>query len=143
MFPIATEFSFWLVLAEWEFFELTDKSNNNTEFTLRTASDIADQLPLAHQLYLDTFAKVFLAPDKTLIQALFSNETPYDFSTHTCLESVAGTAIADQLYGNELNNTITGRDGNDTIFADGGSDTIQGGAGLETIKYTLHRPITH
>ena len=137
MFTIATEFSFWLVLAEWEYFELTDKSNNNTEFTLRTASDIADKLPLAHQLYLDTFAKVFSVPDKTLIQALFSNETPYNFSTHTGLESVAGTAIADQLYGNELNNTITGRDGNDTIFADGGSDTIQGGAGLDTIKYAL------
>ena len=137
MFTIATEFSFWLVLAEWEFFELTDKSNNNTEFTLRTASDIVDKLPLAHQLYLDTFAKVFSAPDKTLIQALFSNETPYDFSTHTGLESVTGTAIADQLYGNELNNTINGRDGNDTIFADGGSDTIEGGTGLDTIKYTL------
>jgi len=134
---IVQEFSFWLVLAEWEYFELTDKSNNNTEFTLRTASDIADKLPLAHQLYLDTFAKVFSAPDKTLIQALFSNETPYDFSTHTGLESVTGTAIADQLYGNELNNTITGRDGNDTIFADGGSDTIEGGTGLDTIKYTL------
>ena len=137
MFTIATEFSFWLVLAEWEYFELTDKSNNNTEFTLRTASDIADKLPLAHQLYLDTFAKVFSAPDKSLIQALFSNETTYDFSTHTGLESVTGTAIADQLYGNELNNTITGRDGNDTIFADGGSDTIEGGTGLDTIKYTL------
>ena len=137
MFTIATEFSFWLVLAEWEFFELTDKSNNNTEFTLRTASDIADKLPLAHQLYLDTFAKVFSVPDKTLIQALFSNETTYDFSTHTGLESVTGTAIADQLYGNELNNTITGRDGNDTIFADGGSDTINGGTGLDTVKYTL------
>ena len=134
---IVQEFSFWLVLAEWEYFELTDKSNNNTEFTLRTASDIADKLPLAHQLYLDTFAKVFSAPDKSLIQALFSNETPYDFSTHTGLESVTGTAIADQLYGNELNNTITGRDGNDTIFADGGSDTIEGGTGLDTIKYTL------
>ena len=137
MKTIVTEFSYWLVLAEWEYFELTDKSNNNTEFTLRTASDIADKLPLAHQLYLDTFAKVFSAPDKTLIQALFSNETPYDFSTHTGLESVTGTAIADQLYGNELNNTITGRDGNDTIFADGGSDTIEGGTGLDTIKYTL------
>ena len=137
MFTIATEFSFWLVLAEWEYFELTDKSNNNTEFTLRTASDIADKLPLAHQLYLDTFAKVFSAPDKSLIQALFSNETTYDFSTHTGLESVTGTAIADQLYGNELNNTITGRDGNDTIFADGGSDTIEGGTGLDMIKYTL------
>ena len=137
MFTIATEFSFWLVLAEWEYFELTDKSNNNTEFTLRTASDIADKLPLAHQLYLDTFAKVFSTPDKSLIQALFSNETTYDFSTHTGLESVTGTAIADQLYGNELNNTITGRDGNDTIFADGGSDTIEGGTGLDTIKYTL------
>ena len=134
---IVQEFSFWLVLAEWEYFELTDKSNNNTEFTLRTASDIADKLPLAHQLYLDTFAKVFSAPDKSLIQALFSNETTYDFSTHTGLESVTGTAIADQLYGNELNNTITGRDGNDTIFADGGSDTIEGGTGLDTIKYTL------
>jgi hypothetical protein len=137
MFTIATEFSFWLVLAEWEYFELTDKSNNNTEFTLRTASDIADKLPLAHQLYLDTFAKVFSAPDKSLIQALFSNETTYDFLTHTGLESVTGTAIADQLYGNELNNTINGRDGNDTIFADGGSDTIEGGTGLDTIKYTL------
>ena len=134
---IVQEFSFWLVLAEWEYFELTDKSNNNTEFTLRTASDIADKLPLAHQLYLDTFAKVFSAPDKSLIQALFSNETTYDFLTHTGLESVTGTAIADQLYGNELNNTITGRDGNDTIFADGGSDTIEGGTGLDTIKYTL------
>ena len=146
MFTILTEFSFWLVLAEWEYFELTDKSNNNTEFTLRTASDIADKLPLAHQLYLDTFAKVYSIPDKTLIQALFSTETPYVFSTYTGLESVTETVLAVQLYGNELNNTITGNNGdntiygnagNDTIFADGGSDTINGGTGLDTIKYAL------
>ena len=145
---IATEFAYWLVLAEWGYFEIADKVNDNTEFTLQTASDIAVKLPLAHQLYLDTFAKIFSVPDKTLIQALFSKKMPYDFSTYTGLENVMGTALADQLYGNEHNNIITGKNGNDTIygnagndtiFADGGSDTIQGGAGLDTIKYALSK----
>ena len=135
MKTVATEFAYWLVLAEWEYFDVAGMSANNTEFTLRTASDISNNLPLAHQLYLNTFAKVFSVPDKALIQSVYSTETPYVFST----TDIAGSIIADILYGNELDNTIRGDAGNDTIFADGGSDTIQGGLGLDTIQYTLTR----
>jgi|TARA_B110000879_G_scaffold202806_1_gene279630 Ca2+-binding RTX toxin-like protein len=64
----------------------------------------------------------------------------------TEIENIAGSAFADQLYGNKLNNTITGNAGNDQIIAgagndimlaDYGSDTLTGGAGLDTAKYTL------
>jgi Ca2+-binding RTX toxin-like protein len=64
----------------------------------------------------------------------------------TQLENVRGSAFADKLYGNGLNNIITGNDGGDTIYAyagddtivaDGGSDTIDGGLGLDTVTYSL------
>ena len=74
------EFSYWLILAEWEYFDITDKANNNTEFTLRTASDIANKLPLAHELYLDTAAKILSRPDEALIQSLFSKESGHSDS---------------------------------------------------------------
>ena len=77
---IVIEFSYWLILAEWEYFEITDKANNNIEFTLRTASDIASKLPLAHDLYLDTAAKILSRPDETIIQSLFSKESEHNDS---------------------------------------------------------------
>ena len=77
---IVIEFSYWLILAEWEYFEITDKANNNIEFTLRTASDIASKLPLAHELYLDTAAKILSRPDETIIQSLFSKESEHNDS---------------------------------------------------------------
>ena len=112
------EFSYWLILAEWEYFEITNTSNNNTEFTLRTPSDIADKLPLAHELYLNTVAKILSPPDKTLIQSLFSKETAYDFSTHD--------PGADTITGNSSANNIQGGAGN---------DIIDGGSGIDTAVY--------
>ena len=45
---VVTEFAYWLVLAEWEYFEIANIENDNAEFTLRTASDLADKLPVSY-----------------------------------------------------------------------------------------------
>ena len=95
MKTVATEFAYWLVLAEWEYFDVAGISADHPEFTLRTASDIANHLPLAHQLYLDTFAKIFSVPDKTLIQSVYSRETEYDFSAP--LNTVLSTPVSEDI----------------------------------------------
>ncbi|MDA9033874.1 M10 family metallopeptidase C-terminal domain-containing protein, partial [Hyphomicrobiales bacterium] len=100
------EFSYWLILAEWEYFQITDKANNNTEFTLRTASDIADKLPLAHELYLDTAAKILSRPDEIIIQSLFSKESEDNDSNSSDAEDVSTLAAKSQQTYNESNQTI-------------------------------------
>ena len=95
MKTVVTEFAYWLVLAEWDYVDFVGKAINNEEFTLRTASDIANHLPLGHQLYLDTFAKVFSVPDKTLIQSVYSRETPYDFLSP--LNTVLSTSVSEDI----------------------------------------------
>lgn len=115
------EFSYWLILAEWEFFEITDKANNNTEFTLRTASDIESKLPLAHELYLDTAAKILSRPDEALIQSLFSK----DSENNDSVTNDESTAIDDSIYSREgtfLGNNYTIKmlgDNEEEIYAKG------------------------
>jgi hypothetical protein len=92
------EFAYWLILAEWDYYDITDKAgSDNTEFTLRTANDIAVNLPLAHQLYLDTAAKIMSAPDKELITSIYSAEDlnqDIALDNFTVIEGVSGTHIA-------------------------------------------------
>ncbi len=45
---------------------------------------------------------------------------------------INGTAGADNLTGNNLDNTINGLGGNDSLTASGGTDTLNGGAGDDT-----------
>lgn len=74
---LAVEFAWWVILAEWDLFEVAGKdSSSNKEFTLRTSSDIAQKLPLAHKLYTETAAKLFSIPDASILTNLFYN-APY------------------------------------------------------------------
>ena len=78
---LATEFAYWFILAEWDYYSISGVNETN-EFTLRTSKDIAEKLPLAHELYQDIVTKVLAVPNKTFTEALFSREKEYDFSTH-------------------------------------------------------------
>ena len=78
---LATEFAYWFILAEWDYYSISGMNETN-EFTLRTSKDIAEKLPLAHELYQDIVTKVLAVPNKTFTEALFSREKEYDFSTH-------------------------------------------------------------
>ena len=125
---IVIEFSYWLILAEWEYFDITDKANNNTEFTLRTASDIANKLPLAHELYLDTAAKILSRPDERIIQSLFSKDSVDNDSNLEDAEETTTSLeknIDDSIYSREgtfLGNNYTINmlgDNEDEIYAKG------------------------
>ena len=78
---LATEFAYWFILAEWDYYSISGMNETN-EFTLRTSKDIAEKLHLAHELYKDIVTKVLAVPNKTFTEALFSREKEYDFSTH-------------------------------------------------------------
>ena len=69
------EFAYWLVLAEWNYFEPTGNKKQgltgNDEFKLGLPEEIASELPLGHQLYKDYVEKILSIPDKDLIVSLF------------------------------------------------------------------------
>ena len=119
---LATEFAYWFILAEWDYYSISGMNETN-EFTLRTSKDIAEKLPLAHELYQDIVTKVLAVPNKTFTEALFSREKEYDFSTHIAggsnekiseeknsnssdAEDVSTSAAKSQQTYNESNQTI-------------------------------------
>ncbi|MEZ0231973.1 MAG: beta strand repeat-containing protein [Methylophilaceae bacterium] len=53
----------------------------------------------------------------------------------TGIENLEGSAFADKLIGNELNNQIFGLVGDDTLEGMGGSDTLDGGTGTNTLSF--------
>ena len=69
------EYAYWLILAEWDYFIVSGNKQQgmtgNGEFTLGTSSEIREQLPLGHQLYVDYVEKILSIPDKNLIESLF------------------------------------------------------------------------
>jgi len=69
------EYAYWLILAEWDYFGITDKSmdgmSGNEEFIIGTPEEIDAQLPLGHQLYKDYVEKVLSIPNKQKIVSLF------------------------------------------------------------------------
>ena len=72
---ITQEYAYWLILAEWDYFVISgNKQEGMTghgEFTLGTPSEIQEQLPLGHQLYVDYVEKILSVPDKNTIISLF------------------------------------------------------------------------
>ena len=60
---------------EWDYFIVSGNKQQgmtgNGEFTLGTSSEIREQLPLGHQLYVDYVEKILSVPDKNLIESLF------------------------------------------------------------------------
>jgi hypothetical protein len=69
------EYAYWLVLAEWNYFEPTGNKkqglSGNDEFKLGLPEEIAFELPIGHQLYKDYVEKILSVPDKDLIVSLF------------------------------------------------------------------------
>ena len=117
---ITTEFAYWLILAEWDYFEFADAvqegySTGNEEFTLGTSAEIQDNLPLAHKLYEDTASKVLNKPDASLIENLFLNfSSSNDSSVYSSSSSTdASSEISYTLSGTDANyfniDTSTGR----------------------------------
>jgi len=72
---ITQEYAYWLILAEWDYYEVTGKKEpgmtGNGEFTLGTPLEIQSNLPLGHKLYKDYIEKILTPPDKDKIKALF------------------------------------------------------------------------
>ena len=73
---ITQEYAYWLILAEWDYFVISGNKQEgmtgNIEFSLGTPSEIREQLPLGHQLYVDYVEQILTEPDKTLIESLFN-----------------------------------------------------------------------
>ena len=72
---LATEYVYWLILAEWDYFVTAGKKEEgitgNGEFSIGTSAEIASQLPIGHQFYEDHVKKVLSIPDTATITALF------------------------------------------------------------------------
>ena len=51
------------------------------------------------------------------------------------LENIIGSAFADILIGNSLNNTLQGLAGDDLFIGNAGNDTFYGGADVDTVSY--------
>ena len=64
----AQEFAYWMIIAEWNYFDLLIKDPYHPEFSVRSQSEMIKKLPLAHTLYMDTAAKIMIAPDKFLLK---------------------------------------------------------------------------
>ncbi|MDB3992550.1 hypothetical protein N9478_03535 [Gammaproteobacteria bacterium] len=75
---LTTEFAYWLILAEWDYFSLAGKveegyGTGNSEFALGTALEVSELLPIAHSLYTETVLKVLSKPDERVLEGLFFN----------------------------------------------------------------------
>jgi len=72
---LTTEYIYWLILAEWDYFVVAGKKRDgmsgNDEFTLGTPAEIAENLPLGHQLYQDHVVKILSIPEPSLVTTLF------------------------------------------------------------------------
>jgi Ca2+-binding RTX toxin-like protein len=58
-----------------------------------------------------------------------------DTDTLRNLENIIGSAFADILIGNSLNNTLQGLAGDDLFIGNAGNDTFYGGADVDTVSY--------
>ncbi|MDG1846633.1 MAG: hypothetical protein P8J01_09610 [Acidimicrobiales bacterium] len=78
----AQEYVYWLIAAEWDFFEFMDKHadgfplGGNEEFTIGNSTSVAQSLPLGHKLFEESVSKILSAPDKDLLTKLFSSQVP-------------------------------------------------------------------
>ena len=64
------EFSFWVIVTSWGYDDIFDLPHG--EFEISTINEVRSELPLAFELYVDTFEKIFTVPDKELLKSLFS-----------------------------------------------------------------------
>jgi hypothetical protein len=63
------EFAFWFIVTAWDYMEeyFPDKEG---EWSLKTSTELQQQLPLAYKLYQETVLPVLSKPDKALLDAL-------------------------------------------------------------------------
>ncbi len=62
--------------------------------------------------------------------------------TFDSIENVIGSAFADRLTGDDLDNTLSGGSGNDTLAGGSGADVLSGGSGTDTADYSASSAVT-
>ena len=60
------EFAYWMIIAEWNYYDFLIE-DGHPEFSVHTQSKMIKKLPLAHELYMSTVAKVISPPSKILL----------------------------------------------------------------------------
>ena len=66
---IAQEFAYWMILTEWDL-KSTYAPDSSPEWTIESASEMDNKLPLAHKLYNDTVAGVLVNPTASYLDGL-------------------------------------------------------------------------
>ena len=139
---IVQEFVYWFVAAEWNYFEVMGLSVNgsweggsNEEWSLLTSEDVAEQLPLAHKLYEESFSKLIQKPDGTKVTEWFSTDSSVAESTED--DTTSNTVSLDEsVYlreGTFLGNSYTIKmlgDNEEEIYAQGTGNAFVVGRGV-------------
>ena len=71
---LAQEFAYWLIMAEWDYFDVIGKSYSDIkdEWNITGSSGVKLNLPLGHDLYVDSLQKLTTAPDASFLTDLFA-----------------------------------------------------------------------
>ena len=65
------EYFFWVIITEWDLGYLWDLPNE--EFSIKNKEELAEKLPLSHQLYQDFVIKILTPLDGDLVSAIINN----------------------------------------------------------------------
>ena len=139
---IVQEFVYWFVAAEWNYFEVMGLSVNgsweggsNEEWSLLTSEEVAEQLPLAHKLYEESFSKLIQKPDASKVTEWFSTDSSVIESTED--DATSNTVSLDEsVYlreGTFLGNSYTIKmlgDNEEEIYAKGTGNAFVVGRGV-------------
>ena len=63
------EFAFWGIITEWGYGDIYDLPHS--EFTISTANEVKNQLPLFHKLFENTIKTIFTPPNKEYLREIF------------------------------------------------------------------------
>lgn len=84
---IAQEFAYWMILTEWDL-KSTYAPDSSPEWTIQSASEMDNKLPLAHKLYNDTVAGVLVNPTSNYLDGLEFESLPATNTTETIQVSI-------------------------------------------------------
>ena len=84
---IAQEFAYWMILTEWDL-KSTYAPDSSPEWTIQSASEMDNKLPLAHKLYNDTVAGVLVNPTSSYLDGLEFESLPVTNTTETIQVSI-------------------------------------------------------
>ena len=65
------EYFFWVIITQWDLGYLWDLPNE--EFSIKNKGELAEKLPLSHQLYQDFVIKILTPLDGDLVSAIINN----------------------------------------------------------------------